>query len=106
MESIIPIDLNESNLSRSDNFEELLEDIEAEAEICSPTKAISHGEVKQKKKSNNYFIVYRNKHGYYYYYFIFIIKGKKYFGLKKRKSSSKNKDSKKNVLVVKLNPLK
>lgn len=39
------------------------------------------------------------------------IKGKTFFGLrrrpeKRRKSSSKNKESKKNVLVVKLNPLK
>lgn len=55
MESINLLDLNESNLSRSDNFEELLEDIEAEAEICSPTKAISHSDVKQKKKSKYLF---------------------------------------------------
>lgn len=41
----------ETNLLRSENFEELLEDIEAEAEICSPTKIISRSEVKQKKKS-------------------------------------------------------
>jgi hypothetical protein len=43
--------LNETNLSRSENFEELLEDIEAEAEICSPTKSVSSNDMKQKKKS-------------------------------------------------------
>lgn len=43
--------LNETNLLRSDNFEELLEDIEAEAEICSPTKPVLSGDIKQKKKS-------------------------------------------------------
>lgn len=42
---------NETNLLRSENFEELLEDIEAEAEICSPTKSISRSDTKQKKKS-------------------------------------------------------
>lgn len=42
---------NEINLLRSENFEESLEDIEAEAEICSPTKSKSHGDIKQKKKS-------------------------------------------------------
>lgn len=42
---------NETNLLRSENFEELLEDIEAEAEICSPTKSISRSDIKQKKKS-------------------------------------------------------
>lgn len=46
--------LNETKLLRSENFEELLEDIEAEAEICSPTKSFSHSEVsKPKKKSKN-----------------------------------------------------
>lgn len=42
---------NEAKLLRSENFEELLEDIEAEAEICSPTKSISRNDIKQKKKS-------------------------------------------------------
>lgn len=46
--------LNKTNLLRSENFEESLEDIEAEAEICSPTKSsISHGDIKQKKKSKS-----------------------------------------------------
>lgn len=46
--------LNETKLLRSENFEELLEDIEAEAEICSPTKSFSRSEVsKPKKKSKN-----------------------------------------------------
>lgn len=43
----------ETNLLRSENFEELLEDIEAEAEICSPTKSISRNDIKQKKKSKD-----------------------------------------------------
>jgi len=38
---------------RSENFEELLEDIEAEAEICSPTKSISRSDIRQKKRSEN-----------------------------------------------------
>ncbi|XP_025411654.1 uncharacterized protein LOC112684370 isoform X3 [Sipha flava] len=74
--------LNETNLSRSENFEELLEDIEAEAEICSPTKSVSSNDMKQKKKR------------------------KKYFGVRRRpekKRSSKKCDSKKKLLVVKLN---
>jgi len=61
LESIAPLNLNESNLSRSDNFEELLEDIEAEAEICSPTKSISHSEIKQKKKRKRYFGIKKEK---------------------------------------------
>lgn len=40
-------------MSRSENFEESLEDIEAEAEIYSPTKTPTHGDVKQKKKSKD-----------------------------------------------------
>jgi len=77
--------LTETNLLRSENFEELLEDIEAEAEICSPTKSISRNDIKQKKK-----------------------KKKSYFGQKRRsekkKSKSKKCESKKKKLVVKLNP--
>jgi len=80
--------LNETNLLRSENFEESLEDIEAEAEICSPTKSsTSRGDIKQKKKRKTFFGLRRRPE-------------------KRRKSSSKNKESKKNVLVVKLNPLK
>lgn len=78
--------LKETNLLKSENFEESLEDIEAEAEICSPTKSILHDDTKQKKKRKPFFGQRRR--------------------LEKRKSSSKNKESKKNVLVVKLNPLK
>jgi len=48
-----PKPLTETNLLRSENFEELLEDIEAEAEICSPTKSISRNDIKQKKKSKD-----------------------------------------------------
>jgi len=48
-----PKHLIETNLLRSENFEELLEDIEAEAEICSPTKSISRSDIKQKKKSKD-----------------------------------------------------
>lgn len=44
---------NETNLLRSENFEESLEDIEAEAEICSPTKPKSRSDNKQKKKSKS-----------------------------------------------------
>lgn len=47
----------ETNLLRSENFEELLEDIEAEAEICSPTKSISRTDIKQKKKSKIVFSI-------------------------------------------------
>lgn len=77
-----PKHLIETNLLRSENFEELLEDIEAEAEICSPTKSISRSDMKQKKKK------------------------KKPFGYKRRsekkKSKSKRSESKKKKLVVKL----
>ncbi|KAE9542877.1 hypothetical protein AGLY_002788 [Aphis glycines] len=80
-----PKPLIETNLLRSENFEELLEDIEAEAEICSPTKSISCNDIKQKKK-----------------------KKKSYFGQKRRsekkRSKSKKSDSKKKKLVIKLNP--
>lgn len=78
-----PKHLIETNLLRSENFEELLEDIEAEAEICSPTKSISRSDIKQKKRK------------------------KKPFGIKRRsdkkKSKSKKSESKKKKLVVKLN---
>ncbi|XP_050425360.1 PHD finger protein 20-like isoform X2 [Adelges cooleyi] len=78
-----PID-ETSNLPKSDNFEELLEDIEAEAEICSPTKSSIRGIDKQKKKR------------------------KKFFGQRKRPEKrpclSKSIENKKNLLVVKLNP--
>lgn len=43
--------LNENNLLRSDHFEELLENIEADAEICPPSKSIVQSDSKQKKKS-------------------------------------------------------
>ncbi|XP_015378654.1 PREDICTED: uncharacterized protein LOC107172872, partial [Diuraphis noxia] len=73
----------ETNLLRSKIFEEVLEDIEAVAEICSPTKSIYHTDIKHKKKK------------------------KRPFGLKRRpdkkKSKSKKSDSKKKKLVVKLN---
>lgn len=57
----ISLSKNETSILRSENFEELLEDIEAEAEICSPTKSISHSDVKQKKKSkiDLYFLLSR-----------------------------------------------
>ncbi|KAL5235731.1 hypothetical protein ACI65C_003141 [Semiaphis heraclei] len=76
-----PKHMIETNLLRSENFEELLEDIEAEAEICSPTKSISRTDIKQKKKK------------------------KRPFGLKRRpeKKKSKKIESKKKKLVVKLN---
>ncbi|VVC28648.1 Zinc finger, PHD-type,Zinc finger, FYVE/PHD-type,Zinc finger, RING/FYVE/PHD-type,Zinc finger, PHD- [Cinara cedri] len=79
--------LNVTNLLKPENFEELLEDIEAEAKICSPSKNILHSNIKQKKKRK-----------------------KLMFGLRrrtdKRKSLTKLNDSKKKLLVVKLNPLK
>ncbi|KAL4084825.1 hypothetical protein QTP88_027715 [Uroleucon formosanum] len=78
-----PKHLIETNLLRSENFEELLEDIEAEAEICSPTKSIPRSDIKQKKKK------------------------KKPFGIKRRsekkRSKSKKSESKKKKIVVKLN---
>ncbi|XP_022161085.1 PHD finger protein 20-like protein 1 [Myzus persicae] len=78
-----PNHLIETNLLRSENFEELLEDIEAEAEICSPTKSISRSDIKQKKKK------------------------KRPFGLKRRSDKKRSKlrrsESKKKKIVVKLN---
>lgn len=47
--------LTETNQLKPENFEELLEDIEAEAKICSPSKSILHGNIKQKKKSKYIF---------------------------------------------------
>lgn len=43
--------LNITNLLKPENFEELLEDIEAEAKICSPSKNMLSPNIKQKKKS-------------------------------------------------------
>jgi len=65
-----PNHLNETNLLRSENFEESLEDIEAEAEICSPTKSISHIEIKQKKKSKN-ILYYKLLNNTYWCFFFF-----------------------------------
>jgi len=90
--------LNETNLLKSENFEESLEDIEAEAEICSPTKSISHDDIKQKKKSKSglNLIVYDE---HICIYFFVLLKENHFLvnegGLKKKKVHQKIKKVKK-----------
>ncbi|XP_050526297.1 PHD finger protein 20 [Daktulosphaira vitifoliae] len=74
----------QSQESKLDNFEESLEDIEAEAEIISPKKSSMRGvDIKQKKKRKT--LLGQKKHS------------------EKRIGLSKNNEKRRNLLVVKLN---
>lgn len=93
---------SESNLLRSENFEESLEDIEAEAEICSPTKSIIRSDSKQKKKSRNglFYNLLILIMFMFYVYFLLILKGKNYLDYE---DDQKRKEVRQKIMIAKKN---